>query len=174
MQRVRKAEEEEHQVKAIGLASQDLMWCTGESAFFEGSVANRPRKTFSFPLQSLTDLLSTQTKLKTSELDKDSPCKQCGRPACPLNHILMGYPKSGGTSGVWHVLTEIGKWVEQLHVKTNKTQARPSEGIALVSKGVQSHKTGTVTKTRPSILQVPSDWEWSVQPESSPGWLWLT
>lgn len=169
VQRVREAEEEERQVKAIGLASQGR-WTQWDQAqerpLSWKELWQTDQGKLSFLLRSVTDLLPTPRNLKIWGLEEDPSCKQCGAPACTLNHILTGCPKALAEGRYrWRhdkVLTEIAKWVEQQRVKANNMQAQPSKGIAFVSEGVKTRKTGTVTKTRPSTLQGASDWELSV------------
>lgn len=169
VQRVREAEEEERQVRAIGLASQGR-WTQWDQAqerpLSWKELWQTDQGKLSFLLRSVSDLLPTPTNLKTWGLEEDPSCKQCGAPACTLNHILTGCAKALAEGRYrWRhdkVLTEIAKWVEQQRVRANNTQAQPSKGITFISEGFKKHKTRTVTKTRPSTLQGASDWELSV------------
>ncbi len=160
------AEEEECQVKAIGLASQGrwMQWDQAQERLLSWKeLWQIDQGTLSFLLRLLTDLLPTPRNIKIWGGEEGPSWNQFGAVICTLNHILTGCPKALAEGRYrWRhdkFLIEIAKWVEQQRVKANNKQAHPPVAITFVREWDKAHKTGTVVKNPPSSLQQASDWE---------------
>ena len=164
-QEVRRGEEEERQVKAVGMKQQ------GQYTRWEQA---RPRKItwqemwrldgqkISFLLRSVYDVLPTPTNLTMWKLSEDPSCKLCDQPA-NLEHVLSSCRtalKDGRYT--WRhdqVLREIAAALDLQRRRKEKIEKGP-KFIKFVKGGTETNKeTNKSNNTASGIVSTANDWE---------------
>ena len=166
VQQVRRTEERERQVKAVGLASQGR-WMAWEPALDRKLTWKElwamDQGKLSFILRATADLLPTPSNLRIWGKEENAACKLCNKANCTLNHILSSCPKALGDGRYrWRhdkVLQEIAVWVDLERLQANKEEASLQHPIPFMKEGQKMPSKPKKSQKGYSILARARDWE---------------